>query len=41
MGLVVVIYPGLQKTKKYCEPVIFGRQFLKIVLKWSRSVTLS
>jgi hypothetical protein len=40
-GLVVVIYPSLQQPKKYCEPVIFGRQFLKIVLKQSRSVPLA
>jgi hypothetical protein len=32
---------GLRQPKKYCEPVIFGHQFLKIVLKRSRSVTLS
>jgi hypothetical protein len=41
VGLVVVIYLGLRQPKKYCELVIFGRQFLKIVLKRSRSVTLA
>jgi hypothetical protein len=41
VGHVVVIYLGLRQPKIYCEPVIFGHQFLKIALKWSRSVTLA
>jgi hypothetical protein len=41
VGLVVVTYLGFRQPKKICEPVIFGREFLKIVLKQSRSVTLA
>jgi hypothetical protein len=41
VGHVVVIYPCLRQSKKYCETIIFGHQFLNIVLKRSRSDTLS
>jgi hypothetical protein len=40
-GVVVVIYLGLEQPKKNCKLVIFGRQILNIVLKRSRSVTLT
>jgi hypothetical protein len=32
---------GLATTQIICEPIIFGHQCLKIVLKRSRSITLS
>jgi hypothetical protein len=36
---MVVIYSGLQQTRKVCDPVISIHLYLKIVLKWLISVT--
>jgi hypothetical protein len=39
VGIVVVIYLGLQRPIKFCESIIFGHISLKIASKQLRSVT--